>query len=189
MSNGFFKTAAAAAIALLSLSSLAHAGDNDACTTATLKGSYGVKVHAQSLGILTGTAPNQMLHRYATPNDIDAVALATFDGNGAGTQEDFAMVNGAVRSGSPPDSFVPNEMLSYSVDANCTGELRITFPNSKLTQKIVVFDNGNELFGVTSAQHIPSGPPAFDKTPCDQGCDIAIQGSAHFVRVRQGHEH
>ncbi|SIT43225.1 conserved exported hypothetical protein [Paraburkholderia ribeironis] len=190
MPNGFFQQAAAAAIALLSLNSLAHAQDNDACTIATLKGSYGVTVHGQSLGILTGTAPNQVLHRFAAPVDIDAVALATFDGTGTGTQEDFAMFNGAVRPGSPPDSFVSNEMLSYNVDANCTGELRLTFPNdTKITQKIVVVDNGNEISGVTSAQHIASGPPAFDTTPCDKGCDVAIQASAHFVRVGQKHEH
>jgi hypothetical protein len=189
MFNGLCKHAPVAVIALLSLHSLAHA-DDGACTTATLKGSYGVKVHAQSLGILTGTPPNQVLHRYAIPNDVDAVALATFDGHGAGTQEDFAMVNGAVRPGSPPDAFVPNEMLSYDVNANCTGDLQITFPtNVSLTQKTVVVDNGNEMFGVTSAQHIPSGPPAEDMTSCEMGCDVALQGTAHFVRVRQARDH
>jgi hypothetical protein len=189
MFTGFCRSATAAAIALLSLHSLAHA-DDGACNTATLKGSYGVKVHAQSLGILTGTPPNQVLHRYATPNDVDAVALATFDGNGTGTQEDFAMINGAVRPGSPPDSFVPNEMLSYNVYANCTGDLQITFPTGVLLmQKTAVVDNGNEMFGVTSAQHVPSGPPAADMTLCETGCDIALQGTAHFVKVKQGRDH
>jgi len=189
MFTGFCRNATAAAIALLSLHSLAHA-DDGACTIATLKGSYGVKVHAQSLGILTGTPPNQVLHRYATPNDVDAVALATFDGHGTGTQEDFAMINGAVRPGSPSDSFVPNEMLSYSVHANCTGDLHITFPtNVMLMQETVVVDNGNEMFGVTSTQHVPSGPPADDMTPCDMGCDKALQGTAHFVKVRQERDH
>lgn len=176
MSTGFLKKAASAAIAFLSLSSVAHAGDSDVCTIATLKGPYGVKVHGQSLGILTGTSPNQVLRPYAAPNNIDAVALGTFNGDGTGTQEDFSMVNGAVRPGSPPNSFVTGEMLSYSVDANCTGELHITFSSSKLlTQKIVALDNGNEMFGVTSAQHLDSGPPALDKTSCMQGCDIAIR--------------
>ncbi|WP_233854713.1 hypothetical protein [Paraburkholderia sp. HD33-4] len=188
MPNCFWNNVTAAAVALLSLQSLAYA-DGSACTTATLRGAYGVKVHAQSLGILTGTPPNQVLHRYAIPNDVDAVALATFDGNGSGTQEDFAMVNGAVRPGSPPDSFVPNEMLSYDVDRNCTGHLYISFPSDvTLTQKTVVVDNGNEMFGVTSSQHIPSGPPAADMTSCTMGCDVALQGTAHFVRVGQGHK-
>ncbi|QCP48296.1 hypothetical protein FAZ95_03310 [Trinickia violacea] len=192
MSSGLFKKAAAAAIVLLSLNSLALAEDN-ACTTATLKGAYGTSIHAQSLGILTGTAPNQVLHPYAAPVIIDAVALPTFDGAGGGSQVDFAMFNGMVRPGSPPDSFASNESLSYSVSSDCTGQLTVTFVNNgnTLTQQIVVVDNGNEIFGVTSSQHLTSGAPAQDGTLCNSttgGCDIAIQASAHSVRVRQGHE-
>ena len=185
MSNGFFKKAATAAIALLSLNSLAHAEDNAACTIATLKGAYGGSLHAESLGILTGTAPNQVLHRYARPVLIDNVSLATFDGAGTGTQEDFTVLNGIA-----PDSFA-NETFSYTVNADCTGELRVTFPNGNtITQKFVIVDNGNEFFSVTSTQHIASGgPPAHDGTPCDQGCDVAIQASRHSVRVKQRHEH
>lgn len=100
------------------------------------------------------------------------------------------MINGAVRPGSPSDSFVPDEMLSYTVNANCTGELSITFPTGvTLTQQMVIVDNGNEMFGVSSAQHVPGGPPAHDGTLCNTGCDIAIQGSAQFVKVRQSREH
>jgi hypothetical protein len=165
MSNGFFKKAATAAIALLSLNSLAHAEDNAACTTATLKGAYGGSLHAEALGILTGTAPNPVLHRYAAPVLIDNVSLATFDGAGTGTQEDFTVLNGIPS----PDSF-DNETLSYTVNADCTGELRVAFPNGNtITQKFVIVDNGNEFFSVTSTQHIASGgPPAHDGTPCKQ---------------------
>ena len=183
MTGSFLKEAAAAAIVLLSLSGVAQA-QNHACTTASLKGPYGVKVHGEALGILTGTAPSQVLHRYATPNLIDGVALATFDGAATGTQIDYAMLNGTVRPGSPPDSFQDNETLTYNVIADCTGDLRLDFHNgSTLTQKIVVVDNGNEIFGVTSAQHISSGAPALDGTKCDMGCEVAIQASTHFVKV------
>ncbi|MGU7780014.1 hypothetical protein [Burkholderia sp. PU8-34] len=186
MNGRFLKEAAAAAIVLLTLNSVAHA-ENNACTIATLKGAYGTTVHAQALGILTGTAPSQVLHRYATPTEIDVVALPVLDGSGTGTQEDFAMFNGTVRPGSPPEAFATNETISYSVNADCTGQLSVTFPNgTTLTQKIVIVDHGNEFFGVTSFQHLASGAPALDGTLCDKGCDVAIQASAHSVKVRKG---
>lgn len=183
MTSRILKEAVAAAIVLLSLSSAARAESN-ACTIATLKGAYGGALHAESLGILTGTAPNQVLHRYAIPMLVDNVSLATFDGAGTGTQEDFAVVNGMA-----PESFA-NEMLSYSVNTDCTGDLRVTFPNGNtITQKFVIVNNGDEFFSVTSSQHIASGgPPAHDGTKCDQGCDVAIQASRHSVGVRQVHE-
>jgi hypothetical protein len=186
MSDCFFNKGAAAAIALLSLSTLAHAGDHDECTIATLKGAYGGELHAEQLGILTGAAPNQVLHRYVPPVLIDNVSLATFDGAGTGTQEDFTVLNGVAAG----DSFA-NETLSYTVNADCTGELRVAFPNGNtLTQKFVIADNGNEFFSVTSTQHVASGgAPAHDGTPCDQGCDVAIQASRHSVRVSQDHGH
>lgn len=99
------------------------------------------------------------------------------------------MVNGAIRPGSPPD-FEFNEVLPYTVNADCTGELHLTFPSGQmLTQKIVVVDNGNETSGVTSAQHNPVGAPALDGTPCDKACDVAIQTSAHFVKVDEARRH
>ena len=186
MFNRFFKEAATAAIALLSLSTLAHAGDHDACTIATLKGAYGGALHAEALGILTGTAPNQVLHRYALPFLSTTFPWRNLTAPGTGTQEDFTVLNGVPS----PDSFA-NETLSYTVNADCTGELRVAFPNGNtITQKFVIVDNGNEFFSVTSTQHIASGgPPAHDGTPCDQGCDVAIQASRHSVRVKQRHEH
>ena len=78
MSSNILKEAAATAIVLLSLNGVPQAQDNS-CTAATLKGSYGTSVHAVSLGILT---PDQVLHPYATPVMINAVALPTFFGNG-----------------------------------------------------------------------------------------------------------
>ncbi|MFP4894128.1 hypothetical protein [Paraburkholderia sp. EG304] len=188
MTGRLLKEAATASIILASLSGVVQA-QNHACTTASLRGAYGVKVHGEALGILTGTAPSQMLHRYATPTVIDGVALAKFDGAGAGTQIDYAMLNGTVRPGSPPDSFQDNETLTYTVNADCTGDLRLDFHNgSTLTQKMVVVDNGNEIFGVTSAQHIASGAPALDGTKCDMGCEVAIQVSTHFVKVSQANQ-
>jgi hypothetical protein len=182
MTNSLLKEAAATAAVLLSLHGVAQA-QNNACTTATVKGTYGVKVHGEALGILAGTPP--VLYRYATPNLIDGVALARFDGAGSGTQIDYSMINGTVRPGSPPDSFQDNETLSYHVNADCTGELQLDFHNgSMLTQKIVVVNNGNEIFGVTSASHLGAGAPA-PGASCDMGCDIGIQATAHFVRVHE----
>src|ERR1700752_2605618 len=128
MTSRFLKGSAAAAIVLLPRIGVAQA-QNHAFTTASLKGPYGVKVHGEALGILTGTAPSQVLHRYATPNLIDGVALANFDGAGAGTQIDYAMLNGTVRPGSPPDSFQDNETFTYTVITDCTGELQLDFHN------------------------------------------------------------
>ena len=181
MAKRFAKQAAAMAIALLSLNSMAHE-QNNGCTTATLKGTYGVKIHAQALGILTGTAPNQILHPYAAPIVIDGVALQTFDGAGGGNQQDFVMANGT-RTPGAPSGFEPNEMLSYTVNPDCTGELRITIPSgAMIAEKFVVVDNGNEMFGVTSAQHLAGGPPA-EGALCNMGCDVAIQESSHHTRV------
>ncbi|BCG00453.1 hypothetical protein PPGU19_050210 [Paraburkholderia sp. PGU19] len=131
LTSRFLKEAAAVAIVLLSLSGVAQA-QNHECTTASLKGPYGVTVHGEALGILTGTAPSQVLHRYATPNLVDGLALAKFDGAGAGTQIDYGILNGTVRPGSPSDSFQDNETLTYTVYADCTGELRLDIHNGSM---------------------------------------------------------
>jgi hypothetical protein len=185
MINGFFKKAAAV-IALLSLNSLAHPQDNDACTTASLRGTFGTKIHAELLGILTGTAPNQTLHRFAVPGVIDGIALQTFDGNGAGTQRDFVMLNGTRLPGAPAD-FESDETLTYTINPDCTGELQVNIGGGKrvITTKLVILDHGNQLYSVTSAQHVSSGPTAVDGTGCTGGCDLAIQTSTQSVRVEE----
>ncbi|PTB21453.1 hypothetical protein C9I57_07305 [Trinickia symbiotica] len=184
MSNSYLNKAVATAIALLSLNNVAFAQDSDACTVASLRGTFGTKIHAELLGVLTGTAPNQTLHRFAVPGVIDGIALQTFDGNGTGAQKDFVMLNGTRLPGAPAD-FESDETLSYTVNSDCTGELVVNIGNGKrtITTKLIVLDHGNQLYSVTSAQHVSTGPSAADGTSCAAGCDLAIQTSTVSVRV------
>jgi hypothetical protein len=133
---------------------------------------------------LTGTAPNQTLHRFSVPGVIDGIALQTFDGNGAGTRNDFVMLNGTRLRGAPAD-FESDETLSYTVNPDCTGELLVHIGNGKRTisTRLIVLDHGNQLFSVTSAQHVAAGPSAADGTSCAGGCDLAIQTSTVSFRV------
>jgi hypothetical protein len=185
MFNRFFKEAAAAAMALLSLNCVAQADDGQ-CSLATVRGTYGTKIHAELLGILTGTAPNQVLHRLAVAGVIDAIALQTFDGFGNGTQKDFSMLNGtrAPAPGVGPFEFETNEMFTYTVNPDCTGEMHITFPDGKqITSELLVLDGGKQLYSVVSAYHAAVGPTAADGTSCAQGCTFGIQASTTSVRI------
>src|SRR6516225_9797522 len=189
MFGRFFKEAAAAAMTLLSLNCLAQT-DDFACTTATLRGTYGSKIHAELLGILTGTAPGQMLHRLANAGVIDAVALATFDGFGGGHQKDFGMLNGTRTPGQPPLEFKTDETLTYTLAADCSGQMQIMYPGGKtITTEIVVLDRGKQMYGVVSAFHSsPSPITAIDGTGCTKGCDFGIQTGTTSVRVDGGAE-
>jgi hypothetical protein len=67
----------ATAIALLSLSGAAQAGDHDGhgglCSNATLKGPFSFIGHGEILGLKTDDG---VLHPYAAPSILDDVALA-----------------------------------------------------------------------------------------------------------------
>jgi hypothetical protein len=109
---------------------------------------------------LTGTAPNQTLHRFSVPGVIDGIALQTFDGNGAGTRKDFVMLNGTRLRGAPAD-FESDETLSYTVNPDCTGALLVHIGNGKRTisTRLIVLDHGNQLFSVTAHSMSPLGRP------------------------------
>ena len=140
-----------------------------------------LKIHGEALGILTPTDPH--FHPFAARGVLDGLAVQTFDGAGAGTQKDLVMFNGTRTPGAPAD-FDLHETLSYTVNPDCTGELRITYSNgTRITTKIVILDQGNEMFSVVSTQHVGVGPTALDGTPCDSGCDVAVQTSTSSVRV------
>jgi hypothetical protein len=137
------------------------------------------------LGILTGTAPNQTLHRLAFAGVIDGIALQTFDGFGGGHQKDFAMLNGTRAPGGTQFAFETDETLSYTVNSDCTGQLSITYQNStkQITTEFLVLDGGKQMYSVVSAYHSNVGPTAADGTSCTQGCDFGIQTSTISVRV------
>lgn len=171
-------------MALLSLNCVAQT-DNFVCTTATLRGTYGSKIHADLLGILTGAAPNQTLHRLANAGVIDAVALATFDGFGGGRQKDFGMLNGTRTPGEPPLEFETDETLAYTLAADCSGQMQIMYPGGKtITTEIVVVDRGKQMYSVVSTFHSsPSPITAIDGTNCTKGCDFGIQTGTVGARV------
>jgi hypothetical protein len=187
MFSRFFKETVAAAMALLSLNCVAQT-DDFVCTTATLRGTYGFKIHADLLGILTGTAPSQTLHRLANAGVIDAVALATFDGFGGGHQKDFGMLNGTRTPGEPPLEFETDETLTYTLSADCSGQMQIIFPGGKtITTEIIVLDRGKQMYGVVSGFHSsPSPITALDGPSCSKGCDFGIQTGTIAVRVDEG---
>jgi hypothetical protein len=117
------------------------------CSTATLKGPYGVQI--------TGTrpAPSILSGIQATPGTTEqviGVVIQIFDGMGNFTQTDN--VKGSL------SGITPNRPGSgpYSVNPDCTGTYTVNAAGSPpIVNQFVIVDNGNEfLTAVTSPQAV-----------------------------------
>ncbi|VXB59387.1 hypothetical protein BURKHO8Y_140360 [Burkholderia sp. 8Y] len=93
------------------------------------------------------------------PLVIDGVAVQTFDGAGGGTTQNVLIVSGTSAPGAA-SGFNPNEVLS-------TPRTRIALAKcasptiqsgASIDEKFVIVNDGNEMSGVTSAQHLPGCP-------------------------------
>jgi len=102
------------------------------CTNATLEGDYGF--------ILTGTRPSAPGPGAAAETVVGTV-MTHFDGNGSLTQTDN--IHGSITGAPSPDR--PGTG-TYTINANCTGTMKLSNPGSPtLTVSIVVVDDGNEV--------------------------------------------
>src|SRR5262245_8508329 len=104
--NWLHRGVLAAALALPALGGSASAfADDIRCSNATLKGEYAIKLHGQSLGIVTAAGPQI----FPDPIPADGVGIEVFDGNVKFSHTDFVMRGGAPLPGpkDPTTGFNP----------------------------------------------------------------------------------
>ncbi|MGF6781506.1 hypothetical protein [Paraburkholderia sp. GAS334] len=167
----------ATAVALLSLSGAAQAGDHDGlCSNATLKGPFGFIGHGEILGLKTADG---VLHPYAAPSILDDVALVTFDGTGGFQRTDFGMIGGLPKGGKT--TFNSAQHGLYTVNSDCTGTMQIFYdaggavPAGVETDlNIVVAADGTLIESVVYRAVTVSGA-AKDGTTCPKNCEQGVQ--------------
>jgi hypothetical protein len=173
----------ATAIALLSLSGAAQAGDHDGhgglCSNATLKGPFSFIGHGEILGLKT---VDGVLHPYAAPSILDDVALVTFDGMGKFDRTDFGMIGGLPKGGKT--TFNPKQEGTYTVNPDCTGTMKIVYlPAGVETDlNIVVAADGTLVESVVYRAVTVSGE-SFDHTMCPPHCEQGVQESFEGKKV------
>lgn len=108
-----------------------------ACSVQTVKGSYGIS----TTGSIVSLGPVGL---------VADVGVITFDGNGGASQTSTVSLNGVI---------IPNRSSlggSYTVNADCTGDVSLTLPTpmgtTTSTAHFVIVRNGEEL------QTIVTGP-------------------------------
>lgn len=118
------------------------------CSDETLKGTYGLRVSGE---ILEGSTVAAFR---------DGVDLATFDGKGSFSQEDFVLSNGEPPAG-PFDSDGFNDMESglYTVNADCTGTFTINEPGPVVIVVMFVLTNGGQTMHAIVSSLTPPGAP------------------------------
>jgi hypothetical protein len=126
------------------------------CSNETLKGTYGLRISGQVLqGTVTDPTSTVALIR-------DGVDLATFDGKGNFTQEDFVLGNGVFMEGLPTDKetgFNNMESGPYTVNAHCTGTFTINEPGPVVIVTMFVLTNdGKTIHAVVSSLPPPGAP-------------------------------
>lgn len=123
------------------------------CSDETLKGTYGLRVSGE---ILAGPTSTVAAFR-------DGVDLATFDGNGSFSQEDFVLSNGEPTPGLPTDpatGFNDMESGTYTVNANCTGTFTINYqPSGLVIVTMFVLTNDGQTIHVIVSSLTPPGAP------------------------------
>jgi hypothetical protein len=180
--------ASAAAVALLSLSSAAHAdGDHDGghCSNATLRGAFGFIGHGTILGLI---GDDGTVHPYATPSILDDVALVTFDGVGHFTRTDFGVIGGLPKGGHT--TFNPYQMGAYTVHHDCTGSMKIIYtaggavPAGVETDlNIVVASDGTLIESVVYRAVTVAGSSADGAIKCPPNCQQGVQESFEGKKV------
>jgi hypothetical protein len=126
------------------------------CSDETLWGTYGLRVSGEVLqGTVTDPTTTIAVIR-------DGVDLATFDGRGHFTQEDFVLGNGAFLLGLPTDSetgFNDMESGTYTVNPNCTGTFTINEPGPVVIVTMFVLTNGGQTIHAIVSSLTPPGAP------------------------------
>ena len=179
----------ATAIALLSLSGAAQAGDHDGhgglCSNATLKGPFSFIGHGEILGLKTDDG---VLHPYAAPSILDDVALVTFDGMGKFDRTDFGMIGGLPKGGKT--TFNPKQEGTYTVNPDCTGTMKIVYlpggavPAGVETDlNIVVAADGTLIESVVYRAVTVSGESADGVVKCPTDCEQGVQESFEGKKV------
>jgi len=153
MKNRMPKAIFPAAIALLALGGAAKADDNG-CTNSTLRGTYAFTVSVQ------------ILNADGTTTTRTGVALTTFDGAGNLTQTDY--VTNLTPGHTPPGGvdMAPawriNETGTYSVNADCTGNVEFDFPphpgGAVIKGLFVLSDQARTMHIVVSSLTPPGAP-------------------------------
>lgn len=167
-----------AAVALLSLSNAALADDR--CSAATLKGAYGFSAEGQILGLLDQNG----LHPFTTPSILNDVAILKFDGVGHFSRTDFGNINGAPKS----SDFNPNQKGAYTVSANCTGTMTITYDSGViLALKMIITDEGTVIKALIATETVPFSTTPVDNTPCGSSCQQAVQVNMEGRKVGESH--
>jgi hypothetical protein len=176
--------ASATAVALLSLSGAAQAGGGH-CSNETLRGSFGFIGHGEILGLI---GPDGKVHPYAAPSILDDVALVTFDGVGHFTRTDFGVIAGLPKGGQP--TFNPSQIGAYTVNADCTGTMKIIYtaggavPAGVETDlNIVVAADGTLIESVVSRAVTVAGASADGKVVCPPHCEQGVQESFEGKKV------
>jgi hypothetical protein len=171
----------ATAVALLSLSGAAQAGG--LCSGATLKGPYGFSAQGEVLGLLDANG----LHPFTTPSILNDVAIVTFDGAGHFARTDFGNMNGVPKGGQT--AFNPNQSGTYTVNADCTGTMQITYTAGPvpagvvLALEMVVADDGTVVKALIATETVPSAGPTADGTTCSSNCQLGVQVSFEGKKV------
>ena len=176
----------ATAVALLSLSGAAQAGGpGGACSNATLKGAFGFIGHGEILGLI---GADGKVHPYAAPSILDDVALVTFDGAGNFSRTDFGVIGGLPKGGQT--TFNPNQTGAYTVNADCTGTMKVVYtagggvPAGVETDlNIVVAADGTLIESVVYRAVTVSGTSADGVVTCPSYCEQGVQESFEGKKV------
>jgi len=178
----------ATAIALLSLSGAAQAGDHDGhgglCSNATLKGPFSFIGHGEILGLKTDDG---VLHPYAAPSILDDVALVTFDGMGKFDRTDFGMIGGLPKGGKK--TFNQKKEGTYTVNPDCTGTMKIVYlpggavPAGVETDLNIVVAAAGTLVESVVYRAVTVSGESFDHTMCPPHCEQGVQESFEGKKV------
>jgi hypothetical protein len=123
-----------AAVSLLGAVSAGAVGANDACTTATLRDSYGFQlrgVFIPSAAQPAGAQPDN------TPIEIAATGRMTFDGRGHVTATYTESFGGSIIPG--------NGTGSYSVQPDCTGSLSLAENGRTTPLDFTIVERGDKV--------------------------------------------
>lgn len=132
-----------------------QADDHDGCTLSTLKGDYGIRISGQVFNSVGAVVTLR-----------DGVAMQHYDGAGKLTQEDYVFSNGVLVPGvpDPKTGFHTKESGTYTVNSDCTGSAKITFPSpgpglsgAVIRVMFVLSNHGRTIHQIVSSL-TPPGP-------------------------------
>jgi hypothetical protein len=181
---------AVAALAILATTAPSVADDNGrACSTASLKGRYGLAQHGVRLGIHDSMG---IVHFLDTPVRVDGILDETFDGHGNATETEKVFANGsAVPGGVNPtttNGFITGGVGEYQVSDDCTGLEDLTYPDGSVFHRAFVLSDGGKTIHILAighhfpqlpAQALPPGVTCAAPTGCDAAEQIYTDGERY----------